>query len=399
MKGIGFLARRFLFSKHSDGFLSIVAGASVIGVSLGVAALVVVLSVVNGFEGELARAITGMNGDVIFYTRGNPVEPERVSSKIRALLGGESKSTPSFVTEIMVAGESAVAGAILEGVDSGTLDRVSTVRERVMQGSFPAAEGEVLLGADLARKIGATPGSKVHLIAPFAGKEATPVSREFTVSGLFSMGMYQYDSKFVLALLPAVQGFLNQPGFATTWKLKLPRGMDPFGAARKLGEEFGAPYRAKAWPELNKNLFYAIRLERAVIAILLTSIVAVAALNVVSTLMVLIHDRRREILILKAMGLRPRQGFGLFGKIGLLIGLVGAGCGVAGGMGLAWLIAHTRWFEIPADVYMIGFLPVRVRPTEALYVGSAALLLCLLAACYPSWRATRMSPAEGMKDG
>jgi lipoprotein-releasing system permease protein len=168
-------------------------------------------------------------------------------------------------------------------------------------------------------------------------------------------------------------------------------------ASDRLSDAFGYPFRAKDWSQLNRNLFYAIQLEKAVIAIILTVIVVVAAFNVVSTLMMMIHDKGREIAILKAMGFLPSQSFLLFCILGLGIGAVGTGMGVVSGLGLGWVLKATRWIDLPADIYYIGFLPVIVRWSEVALITGVALVISFLATLYPSRMISKRSPLEGLR--
>lgn len=410
------LARRFLLSKVSDGFLSFIAWVSVVGVALGVMALTVVTSVINGFEGELARVITGMNGDIVLYSRADPVsDPEAVEAKIRKVVPETQAITRSFVTELMASGPSGVAGAVLDGIDNATLGDVTAIPQRVVSGRLPTADGEIALCRTLADRIGATEGSEVRLILPFSGGSGSAAAGELSakgesdplggtpkvikgqVVGIVSMGMYEYDSKFIFSTLPSVQAFLNQGKRVTSFNIKLASGSDSRSASDRLSDNFGYPFRAKDWAQLNKNLFYAIQLEKAVIAIILTVIVIVAAFNVVSTLMMMIHDKTKEIAILKAMGFRPAQSFRLFCLIGVGMGLVGTVVGILVGLGLSWLLQKTHWIDLPPDIYYIGFLPVVVQWREIALIGFLALMISFLATLYPGLQVSRRSPLDGLR--
>ncbi len=402
------LAKRFLLSKASDGFLSFIAWVSVVGVALGVLALVVVTSVINGFESELSRVITGMNGDVILYSRGESVtKPKAVEKKIRDVVPQTEALTASFITQLMVAGPNGAAGAVMEGVDFETLGQVTAVPDRISEGRLPTSIGdatqadaaapiEVALGSALAERIGAGEGSEIRVIIPDA-ENGTPKSVKGKVVGIVRMGMYEYDSKYVFASLGNVQRLLNQPGNVTAFKLRLKRGADSHAVSEKLEDQFGYPFRAKDWAQLNKNLFYAIQLEKVVIAIILTVIVIVAAFNVVSTLMMMIHDKTREIAILKAMGFRPDQGFKLFCLIGVGMGLVGTVVGSVLGLGVNAVLARSRLIDLPPDIYYISFLPVVVRWREVGLIACVAVLISLLATVYPAWKVSRRSPLEGLR--
>ncbi len=393
------LAKRFLLSKSSDGFISFIAWVSMVGVALGVMSLTLVTSVINGFESELTQMITSMNGDVILYTRGEPIRDSAASIReIRRILPETQSVSPSFVTEIMVSGKDAVSGAVLQGVDPESIGLVTKIPQRVTAGRLPVSDGEVALASALANKLGATLNSGVRLIVPFAaGENSQAKSLQVKVVGIVQMGMYEYDSKFLFMALPSVQKFLDQPERVTTFHIQLKPGAPSRAASDRLSESFGYPFKAKDWSQLNRNLFYAIQLEKAVIAIILTVIVVVAAFNVVSTLMMMIHDKGREIAILKAMGFLPSQSFLLFCILGLGIGALGTGVGVLGGLGLGWLLEKTHWIDLPADIYYIGFLPVIVRWPEIALIIAMALLISFLATLYPSLMISKRSPLEGLR--
>ncbi len=394
------LARKFLFSKSSGGFLSFITWVSVLGVVLGVCALIVVTSIISGFEGELTRVITGMNGDVLLYSRGDPIRnPDQIEKKIRQVLPQTQAVTASFVTELMASGPAGVSGAVLQGIESVRIGEVTEIPKRVYEGRLPISEGEIALGSEIAGKLGVSLGMEVRLIAPFSDQKLDFISRVITakVVGLVRMGMYDYDSKFIFMSLDSVQKLFEQKGSVTTFNIKLTPGASSRSASDQLAEAFDYPFRAKDWSQLNKNLFYAIQLEKIVIAIILTAIVVVAAFNVVSTLMMMIHDKSKEIAILKAMGLRPMQGFTLFCWIGLGIGTVGTGLGIACGLVLGWVLEKTRWIQLPSDIYYIGFLPVLVRWKEVSLIAFVAIFISLCATFYPSWIVSRRSPLDGLR--
>jgi lipoprotein-releasing system permease protein len=404
VSAVGLLARRFLLSKSSDGFLSLIAWVSVVGVALGVLALVVVTSVINGFEGELARVITGMNGDVLVFTHGDPLrDPDAIERRIRDVAPETQAITDSFVTELMASGPSGVAGAILEGLDMRTVNFVTEESKRLTEGRMPSAPNEVALGSFIADRLGVHSGGTVRLIIPTLNEEGqgdeveAPRATEMNVTGVIKMGMYEYDSKFIYGTLEGVQKLLNYPDRVTTFKIKLTPGSNSTRVAERLGEQFGYPFRAKNWAMLNKNLLYAITLEKAVIAIILTVIIIVAAFNVVSTLMMMIHDKTKEIAILKAMGFKPSQSFGLFCMIGVGMGIVGTIFGVAIAMGVNTVLAKTHLIRLPADIYYIGFLPVVVRWKEVGMIAVVAIGISFLATLYPGWKVARRSPLDGLR--
>lgn len=400
------LARRFLLSKKSDQFLSFIAWVSVVGVALGVLALTVVTSVINGFEGELTKVITGMNGDVILYSRGEPVSnADQVEDKIKKVVPEVDRITHSFIAELMVSGPKGVAGGVLEGLDLNTVGDVTNVPNRVVSGRLPENSREVALTGQLADRIGAVVDSEIRLIFPFTGegdeKQAVESNSARVVNaqvvGIVKMGLYEYDSKFVFGTLRGVQEASKQPDKVTAFKIKLTPGTDVRRASDRLNDGFGYPFRAKDWAQLNKNLFYAIQLEKVVIAVILTVMVIVAAFNVVSTLMMMMHDKTKEIAILKAMGLRPGQSFRLFCLIGLGMGVVGTFFGIVIGMGINFFLKTTRLIELPSDIYYINFLPVIVSWRDIGLVALFAIGISFLATLYPGWKVARRSPLEGLR--
>lgn len=397
------LSSRFLFSKTSDGFISFISGVSMVGVALGVFSLVVVTSVISGFEGEIARAVTGVNGDVILTTRGEPIKDSEIyEKKIRSLLGNVRGISPSLMTELMVSGPNAVAGGVLEGIDAKRVGEATDIPKRMKEGRLPVRAHEFALGSALAEKIGAKLGSEIRLVVPFKANDKsdsfTPTSIAGTVVGLAEIGMYEYDSKFLFGEIEGMREALDLKGSVTTFKIKLEPEADSLVAAKRLNDGFGYPFRSKSWAQLNKNLFYAIKLEKAVIAIILTAIVVVAAFNVLSTLMMMIEDKTREIAILKAMGFRPGQGFRLFMFLGLAIGVAGVLVGVFLGVGANVFIDRSRLISLPSDIYYIGFLPVVMKAPELVAIAGGALLITLLSTLFPALQVARRPPLQGIRE-
>jgi lipoprotein-releasing system permease protein len=401
------LAKRFLFSKASGGFVSFITWVSIAGVALGIMALVVVTSVINGFEAELTRAVSGLHGDVFFYSRSGPVQrPEQIEERMKRLVPEAQAITRSFVMELMVAGSLGVAGGVLEGVDLETLSDVTMVPDRLTEGRMPREGNEWVLGASLAEKVGAKVGEPVQLVIPAVGPEggeARALDQMGTqvisgeVVGIVRLGMHEYDSKYLFAPLESVQSLFQSENRVTTFKLKLSSRADPIVAADLLNDQFGYPMRARAWSQLNRNLMIAIQMEKAVISILLTAIVIVAAFNVVSTLMMMTHDKVREVSILKAMGLNRRKIFQLFSMIGMGIGTVGCFLGVIGGYVVNRGIERTDWVQLPPDIYHISFLPVVERWDEILIIVMVGLFISLLATLYPAYQVSRRSPLDGIR--
>jgi lipoprotein-releasing system permease protein len=299
----------------------------------------------------------------------------------------------------MASGPDGVAGLILEGIEEKSATAVTDLPSKIRSGRMPRDAGEVLLTATVAEKLGVTAGSGLRIIIPSFGEEGAgaPKVIDAKVSGIARMGLHEYDTKYAFGRLDWVQSVVGLPGKISTFKIKLKDGSTARDVSNKLTENFGYPFRAKDWSQLNRNLFYAIQLEKVVIAIILTVIIIVAAFNVVSTLMMMIRDKTKEMSILKAMGLRRSETFLLFVLIGLVIGLVGIGIGIGSGLALNVILDQTKLITLPADVYYIGFLPVSINWGEIGLIAIAALLIVLLATVYPSIRASTQSPMDGIR--
>lgn len=400
------IAKRFLLSKSSDGFISFITWVSISGVTLGVLALIVVTSVINGFERELMRVITGLHSDIILYTRSSPVsDGDQMEKKILESFPEVKATTQTFNSLLMVGGPHGVVGGVLEGFDPPSVGLVTDLPRRMIEGTLPKAKGEFAVGAALAERLGLKVGSPIRLIAPFAGgKEKSDQaiadqakSMDGTVVGLVKIGMHQYDSKFVFAPKAVVQDFFEQQGKITSIKMRLHDVSKSRDVAKRMTELIGPPMRAKDWSMLNQNLFVAIEMEKAVISLLLTAIILVAAFNMMSTLMMLMHDKIRELSILKAMGFGAHESVRLFAMIGTGIGLVGIVSGTGLGLFLNFILDRTRLISLPADIYYIDFLPVTFRWPEIAGIGVFALLICLLGVVYPAWKLARRSPLEGIR--
>ena len=409
------IALRFLTSKKIDGdaphtqFLSFVTLVSVIGVCVGVLALLVVTSVVNGFEKELTQIIAGTQGDVIFYSRGSPIrDHESLERKVREFTPNFQAITGSYVSEVMFHGPNGVAGGLIEGVEPKTWGEVTSVEQRIQKGgAFPMEEGQIAIGDDLAEKLGVKVGDAIRVILPFSGIEGesgfgSPRVQDFQVTGLLHLGMYDYDSKYAYALLPSVQRLVfgdaaNEKDLITSFRLKLTDSKLAQQSAVELSKHFGFPYRVKDWGQLNKNLLYAIQLEKGVITALLTAIMIVAAFNVISALLMLVYEKEKEIAILRVLGMRIRDQFILFSWVGSFFGFMGTLAGVIMGLVCVFILSKTHLIHLPAEIYHLEYLPVVIHFTEWCAIALMAFVICFIATVVPAARIARRSPVEGLK--
>lgn len=401
------IAKRFLISKTRGNFLSFISGVSIVGVCVGVLALLVVTSVVNGFEDQLTQVISGTQGDVLFYTRASPIrDPDQIERKLKEFAPQISTITRSFVGEVMFSGPQGVLGGALEGVDLSTWSSVISVEDRLKEGGvLPQSEGEIILGSALAERLGTQVNDAVRVIIPFSGTEedssgmGSPRVQDFKVVGIVHLGMYDYDSKYAYAPLASVQKlvFNNEKNYVTSFRMKLKDSSRAQEVATELSSHFGFPYRIRDWSQLNKNLLYAIKLEKAVIAILLTAIMIVAAFNVISALLMMVYEKEKEIAILRVQGVRRRDMFYLFSMVGSFFGMTGTFFGVVLGVICIVFLRTTQLIKLPAEVYHLEYLPVVIRWTEWSAIGLMAFVICFLATVGPAARVARRSPIEGLR--
>ena len=416
------IATRFLFSKttsehpQTKNFLSFITLISILGVCVGVLALLVVTSVVNGFENELTRVISGTQGDVLLYSRGSPIRDRReMERKIQEFTPDLKAITGSYVSEVMFNGPTGVAGGALEGIEPATWGEVVSVQDRLVAGgTLPQNDGDVVLGSALAERLGVATGDSVRIILPFTGNEeeggsGSPRVQDFKVVGIVHLGMYDYDSKYAYTLLSSVQKLVygtdkdqddrqnERHDWLTSFRMKLTPGANAQKAASELGQHFGFPFRVRDWSALNKNLLYAITLEKAVISILLTIIMIVAAFNVVSALLMMVYEKEEEIAILRVMGVRRRDHFILFSWIGSFFGLMGTLAGMLLGLVCVFILTKTHLIHLPAEIYHLEYLPVVIRWTEWCAIGLMAFVICFLATVGPAAQIAKRSPVDALK--
>jgi len=403
------IALRYLRTRRQHGFITLLTGISIGGVALGVTALLTVLAVMNGFESEVQTRIAGTDAHVVLL--GDSVAgidaPDTLVARTRRL-PGVLGAAPFTYTKAMVLFQGLAEGLVVKGVDLAEERRVTSVAEHIEPAleTIPDADADghpgIVLGTELAARLGAAVGDVV-VLASLAGAEQSamgfaPRLRKFRVAGLFSSGLYTYDSSFGFISIPAAQSFFQLGDAVTGVEIRIADMFDAPRAARAILEALQAPgVRANNWIELNRNLFTWMKLEKVVMFLILALIVLVAAFNIVSTLFMVVLEKRRDIGVLKSMGATRGTILNVFLVEGLLIGGLGTGLGVALGGALIAFLARYPVVRLPGDVYFIERLPVRPESGDFAAVILAALVLCLAAALYPAWRAASLEPVEAIR--
>ena len=401
---------RYTRAKRRNHFISFITGTAIMGMVIGVAALIAVMAVMNGFDHTLRSRILAVTSDVIVQGNGMPVLDWPAAEQRLAALPGVTGAAPYVQAQSMLSNGSLVSGAVVEGIDPVLENGVNRLDHDMKAGSLAALKTpwSIVLGSSLARDLGVGVGDKITLISPQGGVTplgVTPRLRQFTVVGLFSVGIYAYDSGLAYINLGDAQRLYGMGKGVTGLRLKI---KDPFAApqfASTLQKQIGPAFYVQDWTQTHENFFKALKMEKLVMFVILSLIVAVAAFNIVATLVMVVTDKETDIAILRTIGVSPRSITAIFMIQGAVIGLFGTLLGVIGGVLLALNIptlvpAIEQLFHVQflsPEVYSISQLPSRLEPMDVVHVAIAALVMSWVATIYPSWRASRIDPAEALR--
>jgi len=402
---------RYLRSGHRRGFLSFITGISVVGLALGVAVLLVVMSVMNGFESELRSRILTVTSHATLMGLDGPLPDWRLAQQRATATPGVIGSAPYIEDRAMLAAGQHLAGSQLRGIDPAQEKAIVGIGRTLTAGSLDdlqAGSYRIVLGEALARELQVTVGGRVVVVVPKG--TVTPVGIEprkktFVVAGIFRSGMYEYDRGLALVHV-ADAARLYQLGDAVTGvRLALADPLRAPAMVRQLAVDLGGGYYVSDWTRIHANFFRSIEMTKSMLFIILSMIVAIAAFNIVATLVMVVKEKESDIAILRTLGAGPRNILRIFAVQGVAIGL----SGVAAGIGLGALLSFnlerivhllekiTGMRFLDAKVYFMSDLPAQVQLGDVFKVALVALLLCLLATIYPAWRASRVLPAEALR--
>ena len=402
-----FIAKRYLLARQKQAFISVISLISVLGVGLGVASLIVVVGVMNGFSVELRDKILGINAHMVAAVAGGALHDYREDIKKVEAVPGVLGATPFVYTEVMLSSPRGVKGVVLRGVDPATAGKVLALPGEMTAGSLDdlAAPGifpGIIVGRELADRLGLSLGDTLNLMSP-SGKESaagfTPKVKTFAVRGFFKTGMYEYDSTLAYVSIPAAQDLLGfKRDIATGIELKV-ADVDAVDAlAPKVRQALGGPpVYVRTWIDMNGNLFKALRLEKTAMFVILVMIVLVGSFSIITTLVMLVMEKTRDIAILMSMGATARNIRDIFMLQGAIIGVVGTALGYVLGLGVALALEKYQFIKIPGDVYPMDHLPVRLDWPDMVVIGVTALALCFLATVYPARQAARLEPTEALR--
>ncbi|MDQ5984393.1 MAG: Lipoprotein-releasing system transmembrane protein LolE [Syntrophus sp. SKADARSKE-3] len=417
------ISLRYLRAKRKQVFVSIISFISVAGILLGVAALIIVLAVMNGFETDLRNKILGINSHVVLMSYSGPMEDyTRIAEKIAAVPGVEA-TTPFIYSQVMIKNGNNVSGLVMRGLDQDTAFKVINLG-KIIDGNISYLESDkrsalhlksdeadlpgILVGKELAKHIGVFPFDTVTIVSPFG--ETTPMGmvprmKKFLVVGIFDSGFYEYDSTIAYISLNDAQVFMQLGPRVTGIEIRVHDIYKADIVARQIEKTLGAPFWARNWMEMNKNLFSALKLEKRVMFIILSLIVLVAAFNIITALIMVVMEKNKDIAVLKSMGATSNSIMKIFVYQGLIIGFIGTVLGCLTGLTVAINLGRISIFVeklfgikiLPGDVYYLTELPSRVNYTDVGIIIIGTMLICLLATIYPSRWAAKMDPAETLR--
>jgi lipoprotein-releasing system permease protein len=400
---------RYLRAKRRNGFISFISMASILGIALGVTVLITTLAVMSGFQKEIRDRLLQMSAHTTITRDGEPMSDWQRAVDVAYQDPRVAGAAPYIEIQAMISGPR-VQGAVVQGVDPAMEPKVSVVAEKMKKGRFDSlTQGSynIILGQELAKWLGVGVGDQV--VATLAEVQGTPMGaiprmKRFTVSGIFEAGYNEIDRGVAFANMKDLERVLRIDG-ATGVRLKLHDMDQALTVGVDLAQRLGGAYRVSDWTQQNANLYHSLRMEKVVMGILLSLIIAMGAFNLVSSQVMLVTDKQADIAILRTLGLTPRGVMGVFMVQGSLIGIIGTVAGVIGGITLTLnleriLGAIEAVFNVkllPEDVYYITGLPTDMQTADIVVITVVALLMSFLATLYPAWRAARTQPAEALR--
>jgi len=428
-----FIALRYLKSRKRHHSISFSTVISVGGVAVGVMALLIVMSVMSGFHEDLQNKILGVSTDLVVLSfRGDMTGHEAVMNTVQGTPGVVSVS-PFVYGQVMISAGKSAQGVYIRGIDPDLEIRTTEISSYMNEGSIeylkPGMAGEVkkelfmqgmpgepeemeepgdesperpgiVLGRELADHIGAFMGDTVKIISPFGGMGPMgnlPKVKKFRVVGVFEVGMFEYDSNLVLTGLGAAQDFLELEDAITGIEVKVEDIYRAGEIGQDISANLGGLYTTRDWMQMHKNLFAALKLEKIAMFVILTLIVLVAAFNIISTQIMNVIEKEREIAILKAMGASNRSVMGIFMLQGFLIGMVGTVIGISASFLVGWFMNEFQIIRLPADVYYLSHLSAKMKLVDFVSVSFAAMVISFAATVYPAMQAAKLNPVEPLR--
>jgi len=404
------LAGRYLRARREEGFISLIAAFSFLGIMLGVATLIIVMAVMNGFRNDLFKKILGLNGHVIVHKIGLPFDDYTQVSKKIARVPGVKLAIPLIEGQVMVSTATQATGALVRGVSEASIKALPLISGHVLQGSFDNFDSArtIAIGTRMAQSLGVGFGDSITLVSPRGATTpfgTAPRTRSYKVSVIFEMGMAEYDRTMIFMPLREAQRYFSRGGVVDVMEVVVDNPQNVEVMKARIHKVIGKGLQLTDWRQRNETFFTVLDVERNVMFIILSLIILVAALNIVSGMTMLVKDKSRDIAILRTMGATRSSMMRVFLITGASIGIVGTIAGLILGVIFCWNIEEIRLFVAWAtgtvifdpSIYYLNKLPAEIDPQETAGIVALAMVLSVLATLYPSWRAAALDPVEALR--
>ncbi|MFA5146187.1 MAG: ABC transporter permease [Candidatus Omnitrophota bacterium] len=386
-----FVALRYLTSPRKEKFISLISMISILGIAVGVSALMIVIAVMSGFDADLKDKITGTNAHLEVISDYGMKPSGEI---LRKVLATDHVIAAAFFLngQALVRRDENVTGIIVKGIEPYNEVRVNKLGKYMKEGSLELGDGGIVIGSELAGKLRLKIGDRLSVISP-----AYVEGKDFTVCGIFTSGMYEYDMTLAYIGLDKAQDLLAVKGLVSGISVRADDAMHIGEVKSRLQKELGLPYAVRTWMDSNKNLLAALKLEKTVMFIILTLIILVACFNISASLIMTVLEKTKDIGILKAIGATNSDIMAVFALQGGVIGLAGTIAGSVLGVGVSWLLKTYKFITLPKDIYYIDRLPVKLEIHDITVIVLSAMVISLLAAIYPSYKASRLDPVEALR--
>jgi lipoprotein-releasing system permease protein len=400
-----FISRRYFGSKPRQAIISLITLFSIVGVAIGVTALIVVIAVMGGFESDLKARIMSIEPHLILKRAEGPIaDYSRVVDRVRNTENVEA-AWPVIELQAILRSESRVTGAVIKGVDPGAVSKglnlpgILSLDEAADSRATPSP---IVLGRDIARSLGLLKGDTLYVVSPrglLAPVGFVPYMKRFTVVDFFETGMYQYDGALAFVNLADAQELNHMRGAVEAVEIRIADIFQAQAVGKAIRTDLGPSFSYQDWGQLNRNLFSALKLEKTAMFITLTLIILVATFSIMSALVMMVMEKTKDIAIFKTIGATGRKIKRIFVFQGMLIGTIGTSAGVIIGTLLCILQDKYELVRLPGDVYYITAMPVDLKAMDVIMVAAAALFICFLATLYPAHQASRLNPVEAIRYG